>query len=819
MEVSLCSDWKFSLKQPAAPHLSNTADEEWDTVQLPHDWSVAFPFSQENTASCTGFLPGGLGWYRKHITTTSAMLHGTVYLLFDGVYNNASYYVNGHFAAFHPYGYSPFALDLTGLLHPVGKDNVIAVQVDRMRYADSRWYTGSGIYRNVTLCVYPLVHIEPYGLHIQSQLMETSNIACVTLRVLLHSNCAAQESVQCSASIKTRDGRMAATDEKEIRVSPGTQTEAAFTLTIQQPLLWDTETPNLYVADVALSQDGQVIQRQETSFGVRDIRFDADKGFFLNGRHTLIQGVCLHHEAGSVGAAVPDAVWIRRLKALKACGCNAIRTAHNPSSSAFLDLCDQIGFMVLEEFFDEWHYPKDKFLNNTEQSTQYITQGYSRYFHQWAKRDLQSTVRRDRNHPSIILWSIGNEIEWTYPKFNNANGYFENYANGSYFWTLPPFSRQKIRKQIAMIPIEENDIADVASGLAHDVRELDQSRPVTANMILPSVSYETGFADVLDIAGYSYRRVIYDYGHTYHPHQPIVGTENVAQWHEWKAVLERPFVAGIFLWTGIDYLGEVHQMQDWPMRATNSGLLDTAGFPRPSYFMMKSLWTQSPMVYVCTQKQSQSLYGIDDHGNPVCSADHPWQQRLWYWHDMNRHWNYEDGEMIVVEAYTNCEYAELFVNQVSRGKQTLADNDDHILKWTVRYEPGEIYVKAYHNEECAQERLVTAGEPVRVALTAERYPDDKDPICQITAQLVDKEGNPVRHTEKEVFFSISSQLKAIGIDNGDFRSVQAFPENHVETKNGRCLLTVKAMADQGDAIVEALFDRNVSAPARLLISL
>jgi len=794
MKMLFNRNWKFSLNQPHAPHLNSTDDANWRTVQLPHDWSAELPFSQEKGASCTGFLPGGMGWYRKHFATSPEMFDGTTLLMFDGVYNNADFYINGTHVGFHPYGYTPYAVELTPWLKPLGQDNVVAVRVDHTRYADSRWYTGSGIYRDVELYVLPKTHIAPFDIQICPTICGQEAVVEAKVQVVNTDRIAFNG--LCILKIRDADGTIQAVEEASIAINGNDQSEIHFAITLQKPTLWDIDHPILYEACVELSQQDRLLQNTSVPFGIRTFEFTKDQGFFLNQRHVLIQGVCLHHEAGCVGAAVPDEVWERRLRLLKECGCNAIRTAHNPPSARFLDLCDRMGFLVQEEFFDEWYNPKDKFLNGTEQSVQGITEGYCRHFERWAKTDLQMAMRRDRNHPCIIQWSIGNEIEWTYPQYNKASGYFGINADGSYFWNLPPNSRETTASNLLAVPRCEHDVDQTARELVAYVKEMDTSRPVTANLILPSISYETGYASALDMVGFSYRRVIYDYAHRQYPEQPIMGTENVPQWHEWKGVLDHPFVAGLFLWTGIDYLGEIHAQTDWPSRSTHSGLLDTAGFPRASYYMMKSIWQKEPTAYLTTQKLADSLYEQDAQGELIEREKDGWQRRLWFWPSVNRHWNYQPNEPIVVEALTNASEAELFLNGVSQGVAKLDDYADHILKWLVPFSEGELKVVAQGVEDV----LETVDDPVQVNL---HLASKNDKILQIEGQLVDTQGRCCTHTEREVSVALSSNLSLLGIDNGSPRNVQPFRSEKITTCLGRFLLIVQTEPTKELAVIKA----------------
>ena len=390
-------------------------------------------------------------------------------------------------------------------------------------------------------------------------------------------------------------------------------------------------------------------------------------------------------------------------------------SAHNPASDVLLDLCDEMGFLMQEEFFDEWDNPKDKRANEKEVTVDYITRGYGEHFHEWAKTDLQTTLLRDINHPCIIQWSIGNEIEWTYPKFNMATGYFGADATGNYFWSEPPYSIEKIRENISQYAKDRYEVGETAKKLASWVRELDTTRPIIANCILPCASYESGYVDALDMVGYSYRRVEYDRGHKHYPSKPIMGTENLGQWHEWKAVLDRPFISGMFIWTGFDYLGEAgpgHRLE-WPVKGTNSGMIDYAGFPKPSFYMLKSLWNDEPSMKMYTQLLENSLYQVNSNNQIEPKDKEAWQYRLWVWHKVNQHWNYSDNEKAVVEIYSNCDEIELFLNKKSLGKKFLADLEDRVYSWYVPFEVGCLEAVGKKDGKTINEVLCTAEETAK----------------------------------------------------------------------------------------------------------
>ncbi|MGC6455582.1 MAG: sugar-binding domain-containing protein [Coraliomargaritaceae bacterium] len=763
--LSLCGEWNFHntglLGAEKVVLDESDARMVWRTVQVPHDWSVESSFS-EDFDGATGWLPGGVGWYRKTFVSLGT---DVTYLHFDGVYNNAEVFVNGVKVGERPYGYAPFYFDISEQV--VDGENLIAVRVDHSRYCDSRWYTGSGIYRNVELVGASKTHIPIWGTFITTPEV-TADAAMVQIEMEVRN--------PVGAELKT-----VVMDPSGNAVAEGTVEACADTrqtLEVRAPQLWDVDAPHLYQAVTTLMKDGEVVDEYRTVFGIRTFRFDVNEGFFLNGRNRKIQGVCLHHDGGCVGAAVPKDVWRRRLEILRKGGANAIRISHNPGSDEFIDLCDEMGFLVQDEFFDEWDNPKDKRLNQNERHDDYITRGYTEHFQEWAERDLKDVMRAHRNHPSIFQWSIGNEIEWTYPRNAEATGYFGMKATGNYFWNTPPNSIEEIDHALATLPRGEYDIGETAQKLSGWTKEMDTTRPVIANCILPSASYRSGLADALDIIGFSYRRVLYDYGHENYPDLPLMGTENLGQWHEWKAIMERPFVSGTFLWIGIDYLGE--SASCWPRRSKRSGLLDSAGFEKGSYHMMKTLWDPTPHVHLTTQVVEKSPYIYDEASGFIGEEDaEAWKTKTWFWHDVNRHWNYGAGELIAVEVYTNCEAVELFLNDRSLGVRKLADFEDRILKWAVPFEGGQLEARAVGVSDC----LETAGEPAAIELEVDG--------CHVVAQLVDASGIPVKYVERTLVFELDGPGRLLGVDNGNCFSTQSFQAESAVTAQGRCLLVVE----------------------------
>ncbi|AUS06201.1 glycoside hydrolase family 2 TIM barrel-domain containing protein [Pseudotamlana carrageenivorans] len=803
-ELDFNLNWDFYLSE---------SDEDYKTinkskfkkVNLPHDWVVENGFDETlgDDAKATGFIPSvGYGYYKKEFSLKTESDELT-YILFDGVYNNSEVYINGHKLGFHPYGYSPFYYNLTPHLNTNGKPNTIIVKLDHSRFADSRWYTGAGIYRNVKLVTTNKLHIPIWGTFVTTPNV-SKDLAKVQIDVSFNNEYNSDQKVFVTTKIFDANQNEIAKISSELAIKVQSKAEITQDLNVNHPQLWDVNSPYLYKAVTTISKNNRVIDVVETPFGIRTIKFDTNKGFFLNGVNMKIKGVCLHHDGGLVGAAVPKDVWERRLKILKDGGVNAIRISHNPASNEFLDLCDEMGFLVQDEFFDEWDNPKDKRLNTNEKSVDYITRGYQEHFQEWAKKDLTAIMLSHRNHPSIFQWSIGNEIEWTYPRNADATGFFGNMNwNGNYFWDKPPYSPEKIKEQLETLPRGKYDIGETAQKLSRWTKALDTTRPVTANLILPSVSHLSGYTDALDVVGYSYRRILYDYGHKNYPDKPIMGTENLAQYHEWKSIMERPFISGTFLWTGIDYMGEIRS--PWPIRVQPSGLLTTAGFPKGSYYMMQSLWTEKPMIHIATQNIEKSLNKIDDNGNIVAKNPNKWKNALWEWQDVNDYWNYAKGEMISVEMYSNCDEIELFLNGKSLGEKYLKDFEDHIYKWGVPFTEGTLLAKGSKDGVVTEAKIVTATKSSEIELIADDLTLDADhyDVSNIVLQLEDKHGNPVATDDREIHFEISGPAKLLGVDNGWKKSVQPFQSNINTTHNGKTLVVIQATGTPGTIHVKA----------------
>ncbi|MFI3238301.1 MAG: glycoside hydrolase family 2 TIM barrel-domain containing protein [Lachnospiraceae bacterium] len=802
---------KFSFSEMLSAHLIDLDESKFDTVDVPHDYSIEQPYNGEIGEGCTGYTLGGLAWYRKSFEMTEEMKDKKVFICFDGIYNRSNIYFNEELMAFHPFGYSPCMIDVTQGLRE-GK-NVIAVHVDHTRYADSRWYTGSGIYRKVEMYILPKTYIPVWGTRITTD-MDSREEAIVTIKHAFENECDA-----CDVTVKTliTDPNGAAVCELVNTVSVDTQAVVEQQVTIENPILWGIFQGNQYSAVTTIIKDGEVIQTKETKFGIRYFKFDVNEGFFLNGKNELIKGVCLHHDAGLVGAAVPQDVWRRRLEVLASAGCNAIRTAHNPVSRDFITLCDEMGMLVQEEFYDEWDNPKDKRNNMADSQVDYITRGHDAFFQEYAKSDLQAIVERDYNSPSIIQWSIGNEIEWTYPKIKFATGYFSADANGNYFFSEPPCTTEEIRANMKNLPKEKHEIGDTAMKLATWTKEIDTTRPVIANCILPSASYEAGYTDALDMVGFSYRQVMYERCHRDYPDKPIMGTENVAQWQEWKHVVEKPYISGIFLWTGIDYMGECGKKDVWPVKANRAGIIDVAAFEKPSYHMMRSLWTDAPCIHIVTQTFENSLYNLVD-GELVEKPTSTWKRRLWRWHDVNPHFNYTEGDQVVVEMYSNCDSITLFHNDVEISTQQLADHEDRIYKWIIPYTSGKLVAVGKKGDETIESVLASSKAPVSVVLTCDReeIKIGYDYVAHIVADLYDEDGHAVKDQDVEITYHIDEAAKIYGFDSGATGFVGDHKCPTILTNAGRALAIIGGV-EPGVLKVTASVDGNISNEIKIVV--
>ncbi|WP_200870163.1 glycoside hydrolase family 2 TIM barrel-domain containing protein [Catenovulum agarivorans] len=638
------------------------------------------------------------------------------------------------------------------------------------------------------------MHIPIWGTYITTPSVSEQQ-AQVNIENTVQNDSAKSQKLMVHTTIYNNKNQAVGQVSNAITLSANSQQVIDQDVTVAKPDFWSPDSPALYVAKTQIISGKEVVDSSTTRFGVRTFINDPKTGFYLNGKPLKIKGVNLHHDAGLVGAAVPKDVWRRRLQSLKDAGVNTIRTAHNPASKEFLELCDEMGFLVQEEAFDEWDNPKDKRKNfNQSGEVDYITQSYNQVFAEWAERDLKAMMLRDRNHASIFQWSIGNEIEWTYPNYVGSTGYWDKKNKVNYYWNAPPYTPAESKAIFDSKEVKGPKLEDTAQRLSKWAKEMDTTRPITANLVVPSVSHFAGYADALDVIGYSYRQAEYEYGHKHFPDKMIIGTENWVQWHEWQAVLDKPYVAGIMVWTGADYMGESNGQ--WPRKGTDSGMLDFAGFKKPSYHMMKTVWSDEPHLHITTQTMDKSSYKIEN-GKVVEKEAGSWKKGKWFWRDVNPHWNYENNQQIIVEVYSNQPEVELLLNGKSLGIKKLSDNEDRILKWAVPFSAGKLTARAVGS--VIETEIATAGEPAAIKLTSDKTElvNDQYQVSHIVAQLVDKNGNPVYHQEGKITFDVATGLKALGVDNGWSRNVQKHQSDSLTTYRGRALLIVQSTEATG----------------------
>jgi len=744
---SFDSDWRFLKSDAPGAEKPAFDDLGWRKLDVPHDWSIEGPFDKDNaTRGAGGFLPAGVGWYRKHFILSPNYQGKRVFVEFDGVMANSDVWINGFHLGQRPYGYVSFSYELTGHLNfSNNKPNVLAVRADNSGQPASRWYTGAGIYRHVRLLVTDPIHLEHWGTFVTTPQVAADK-ATVRVQNTVVNQSERSRSIALQITLFDPRGRAIQTAESKAQlIAAGQSVNFQQDLLVNVPQLWDIAHPNLYRL-ISRVRAGQVtIDDETTTFGIREYHFDPATGFWLNGRNFKLKGVAVHHDGGAFGAAVPVGVWARRFELLRQLGVNAIRTAHNPPAPEFLELCDRMGFLVMDEMFDCWTVAKNPY-------------DYHLHFKDWSLIDTRDTVRRDRNHPSIIVYSAGNEIHDT-PK-------------------------AELAKQIL-------------ASLVATFHENDPSRPVTQALFRPNVShdYDNGLADLLDVVGQNYRENEILAAHQQKPTRKILGTENGHDRTIWLALRDNPPYAGQFLWTGIDYIGESPQ---WPTVAYNSGLLDRTGTPRPLAFQRQSWWSDKPMVYAARRVARTPALPTDPGYDPlqerrpqVLFSD--WTPHLTTPHD-------ED-----VEVYSNCEQVELFLNGRSLGAKA-RPSDDAPRNWKVPFAAGTLKTVGMNSGRVvATYELQTAGEPAKIMLAADRNTLALvwDDVVYVTATVVDENGVLVPSAGDLITFKITGPGVIAAVDSGNNNSHEQFQTTERKAYQGRCFALLKAKAPGGRITLEA----------------
>ncbi|HEX8186805.1 MAG TPA: glycoside hydrolase family 2 TIM barrel-domain containing protein [Pyrinomonadaceae bacterium] len=741
--TSFDPDWRFLKGDAQGAERPGFDDSAWRRLDVPHDWSIEGPFDEKNPTGKDGaYLPAGVGWYRKHFNFPSGDAAKRVFIEFDGVMANSDVWINGQHLGKRPYGYISFRYELTEQVKFNG-ENVVAVRVDNSGQPASRWYTGAGIYRHVRLVTTDPVHVEQWGTFVTTPQV-TKDSATVRVESTVVNQSPAARSVSLQVQLFNPEGRAVGTAEtKPRRLAAGESADFAQDVVVKSPARWDITSPRLYRAVARVRERGRVLDDEAVAFGIREFRFEPATGFWLNGRNFKLKGVCLHHDGGAFGAAVPLRVWERRLEVLRQFGANAIRTAHNPPAPEFLDLADRMGFIVMDENFDAWTVAKRPF-------------DYHLYFDEWSKTDTRDMVRRDRNHPSIVIYSAGNEIHDT-PK--------------------PDLAKR------------------ILGGLIEVFHREDPTRPVTQALFRPNVSkdYDNGLADMLDVVGQNYREQEILAAYRQRPTRKILGTENTHSREQWLALRDNPPYAGQFLWTGIDYLGE---SPGWPLVSFNFGLLDRTATPRPLAYQRLSWWGEVPTVFAARRVAPTPLAPTDPgYGNDrrpqVLYGD--WTPRELSPHEEN------------VEVYSNAEQVELFLNGRSLGSKA-RPSDNAPRNWKVPFEPGTLRaVGRAGGRVVATHELKTAGRPARVNLSVDksRLAHAWDDVVYVEATVVDADGTVVPDASDLITFEASGAGRVVAVDSGDNASHEPFQASERRAYQGRCFAILKASAPRGRINVTA----------------
>lgn len=757
-------DWKFSLEDEAGFESPTYDDSQWRTLNLPHDWSIEGEFDASNPAAGNGaFLPCGVAWYRKSFTLPDSMKGKRMVIQFDGVYMNSRVYINGHFLGQYPYGYSTFQYDLTEHIQ-FGRPNVIAVKVDNSLQPASRWYAGSGIYRNVWLISTNQVHFDNYaGVFISYPAVSKENAELkVQYKIVSNAfpesefmwwrrNLNANQRITKEAVITSTilDSKGNAVAQGTLKENIGDFNEFTFSQTIQvkNPKLWSADNPELYTMKTSLEYDGKVMDDYSTIIGIRKIEFTPEKGMLVNGFQEKLKGVCLHQDAGSLGVAVPVGVWHERLKKLKEMGCNAIRPSHHPYAPEFYDLCDSMGFYVMDEAFDEWN--KGYTWGTTENTYGKMPYSYHLYFNQWAETDLQAMIRRDRNHPSVIMYSIGNEI----PNQRTPDG---------------------------------TTIAKKLQDICHSE---DPTRMVTSAVDFVEDANGNGFLAGLDIAGYNYidrynGEAMYSPEMAKKAKRLLLGTETYYGPRYWLAVRDNENVIGEFVWVAFDYLGEAGK---WPKRGWDAGLIDMAGFPYPEYYLRKSYWSNQPVLQIA----------IETSATPESD---------WHPRKAVSHWNHKwvGNYLLPLYVYSNCDEVELRINDALIGRKAV-DKNLYYARWDVPYKTGKVQAIGYkNNKKITEHTLKTAGNASEIKVTASKtsLKANNEDVAILEVTIVDKNGIPVPDATQEIKVDISGPAKLIGLDNGNQSDVSAFKSNKRKGYEGRLLITLQATNNAGPVKVE-----------------
>jgi beta-galactosidase len=778
---SIDFDWRFIQKDIKGAESISFDDSEWRQLNVPHDWSIEGGYDENNPSGIAGaFLPTGIGWYRKSLNLVKIRKDDKYFVEFDGVYMNSDVWINGHHLGKRPYGYISFSYDLTPYL--IEGNNILAVRVDHSKTPSGRWYTGSGIYRHVWLTKTKDIYVPQWGTKVTTPEV-SSEKALVNISIKVKNESGIKRKLNLQSVLINSSGKEVASTTTEVQIEESIAVDQSFE--VSKPELWSPDHPNMYTIQTTIWANGKLMDQYTTPMGIRSVELRGSIGFFLNGKSIKLKGLSNHHDAGAVGSAVPDDMLYRRLKLLEEMGCNALRTTHNPFSPTFYTMCDTMGFLVMNEAFDGWWRAKAE-------------HDYGNYFEEWWQRDLSDFVHRDRNHPSVVMWSIGNEVRG--------------------------FTAE-----------EQKIIVDFT-------RKLDDTRPITQGR-----GYSAPYIDVAGFNGHGEYKGALEKYHKANPDKAIIGTEithtlqtrgvyrtqtwyrtkdNPAPWEkpehfakmeprvfkiphlsenevfpgitkkyqssydnsivrigirdDWNRVEEHDYYLGCFRWTGFDYLGESF---GWPARTANFGIIDLAGFPKDHYYLYQSLWSDVPMVHLLP------------------------------------HWTHpgKEGVEIPVVVYTNCESAELFLNEKSLGIKKMGK--ERQLVWMVPYKAGKLSVVAYSGEkEVCGKSYQTAQEASSVILSTTRgkVKSNQTDVVHIEAQITDKNGVMLPDADNLIEFEVSGPAKLLGVENGDILDLAPHKVKYRKAFKGKCLLLLQSTKEQGNIEVKAKSDGLKSSVVKII---
>lgn len=747
-------DWKFFQGDASEARASNFDDESWRKLDLPHDWSIEGQIHPKNpTGGGGGYFPAGIGWYRKTFQASNEWKDKLVSIYFEGVYMNSEVFINGKPLGVRPYGYSSFYYDLTPHLH-FDKENVIAVRVDNSKQMNSRWYSGSGIYRHVWMMVTNPVHVAHWGVGITTPVVSNKK-ATVQIKTLVKNETSSNQSVTVKTQLWNKSAKKAGNSQSKVNLAPNSEKEIIQTINVNNPSLWTPETPDLYQAQIQIIKGNTVIDDSKSVFGIRSIQFTAGNGFQLNGKTVKMNGGCVHHDNGSLGSAAYDRAEERKIELLKAAGFNAVRSSHNPASEAFLAACDRLGMLVIDESFDCWKIGKTKY-------------DYANYFNEWWQRDIDAMVLRGRNHPSIIMWSIGNEI----PERGDA------------------------------------DAVNTAKMLIDAIKRIDTTRPITSAIVDNGKDWSIfdSIMAVHDVAGYNYHLWSAPTDHQRVPSRVIVQTESYPRdaFNNWQLVQDNNYVIGDFVWTAMDYLGEAsigrwyysgdvpgqHWEHDFfPWHAAYCGDIDLTGWRKPISHYRSMLYNNTQKLYMAVKEPEPTPLEIKETWWSVWPT---WES--WTWPGF-------EGRDIQVEVYSKYPKVRLYFNNELVGELATTREQQFKAIFTVPYSSGLLKAVGVENDkEMESTILQTSGDAARIKLTADRneIQANGQDLSFITVEITDKDGIFQPNASNRLNFTLDGSGTIVGIDNANIKETDPYVGNTRKAWKGRALVVIKSARDAGD---------------------